>query len=333
MKKVLVVIVCLLTGKTILGQGCSDPGLCTIGALNTEISKDSVSAVDFTNADMETLLATPFTAEKYRFTLGGVYGSGQEGVDIYTGFLQVHSRLKEKMILSVKIPYTITNGALGSASGLGDITLGLENILYSGKNIRFGYTVGAVLPSGDANMYYEGDPLPMVYQTTLGSLNLLGGLSFAYHNWSASIGYQHSFGRNENDFLTDNLELDPTRPDYDQLNAERIKFPNARRLQRGSDLMFRFERKIKFKSLNIAVGVLPIFRLAESTVLLPSGEENAVAGTAGLTFNTTWGISYFHKNQWIFRLNGGAPLKIRDESADGLIRSVVVIGSVAYRIW
>src|SRR5690606_12631740 len=181
----------------------------TIGSLNTEASKDSVSSVDFTNAEMEILLETPYTAEKYRFTLGWVYGAGDEDVQIVSNVFQIQGRVREKLVVNIKVPYNFTSGSLGKVNGLGDITMSVENIIYSGKNKRLAFTVGAVLPSGGANVYYQGNPLPMAYQTTLGVINLLGGLSFAYKNWSSSIGYQRSFGENENDFISDNLELNP----------------------------------------------------------------------------------------------------------------------------
>src|SRR5690606_12119164 len=93
------------TFSNAIGQGCSDPGLCTIGSLNTEASKDSVSSVDFTNAEMEILLETPYTAEKYRFTLGWVYGAGDEDVQIVSNVFQIQGRVREKLVVNIKVPY------------------------------------------------------------------------------------------------------------------------------------------------------------------------------------------------------------------------------------
>jgi hypothetical protein len=316
-------------------QGCSDPGICTIGTLNSETTKDSVSGVDFENAGLEELLSVSHTREKFRFELSGVYAMGEHDTQIYSIIFRGIIRIKKKMLLNLRLPYSSANGTLGSNSGFGDVALSLQNTFFSGKHKRLSATIGIVVPTGTANASDNGSVLPMAYQTTLGSVNALIGVSGAYKNWGAAIGYQHSFGKNGNMFYKDNLVTNDTLIGFDPLNEYRLGFPSARSMKRGNDIILRVERKFNIgKKFGLVVGVLPIFRLTRTTITLLDKEEEVVLnGTDGLTLNVTGGVKYTPSINWLFRMNFGAPVIARRLRADGLTRKFVGIVSVAYKIW
>ncbi|NRA13290.1 MAG: hypothetical protein HRT57_15190 [Crocinitomicaceae bacterium] len=325
----------VLTQNVGHAQGCSDPGLCTIGTLNSETTKDSVSEVDFENASLEELMSVYHTREKFRFELNSLYGIGEHDTRIYSLVFKGVIRIKKKMLLNVRIPYSLTNGTLGSNSGFGDVAVSLQNTFFSGKDKRLAATIGIVAPTGTANASDNGSVLPMAYQTTLGSINALIGVSGAYKNWGAAIGYQHSFGKNGNMFYRDNLVTNDTLIGFDPLNEYRLGFPSAQRMKRGNDLMLRLERKFNIgKKFGLVVGVLPIFRLTKTTITLDTGEEEVVLnGTDGITLNVTGGAKYKYNKNWLFRMNFGVPVIARQVRADGLTRKFVGIVSVAYKIW
>lgn len=316
------------------GQGCSDPGLCTIGSLNSEITKDTVSGVDFTEADLDQLLAVQYTREKFRFEVSEFYSIGMGNTQILQTAATFAVRLKKKNLLNIKVPFTYVFGKLGSNAGLGDITLSYQNTFYSTANTRLSATVGVVAPTGNANASSGGFALPMVYQTTLGCFNVLAGFSGAYKKWGAVLGYQYSIGQNKNEFYTEDLVLNDTVPGYDELNADRTVFGSARHLQRGSDLMLRLERRFDIgKKVGLSLGVLPIVRLTASRYTLPTGETITKAGSDGLTLNITGGAKYTPSKYWLFRFNFGAPVITRKSTSDGLKRAFVGILSAAYRLW
>ena len=317
-----------------MGQGCSDPGICTVGSLNSESTKDSVSHVDYTEAGIEQLLKVAYTREKYRFEVTSVMAGGERDTDIYGLTLRAVFRLKDKMLFNVKVPYTYVTGSLGSAAGLGDITLSLQNTFYSGKSSRLSFTAGVVLPTGDANRSDDGFVLPMAYQTTLGSFNALVGLSGSYKNWGAAIGYQQSFGENGNQFVSEGLVTDPTQVGYDPLNASRMSYASSPNLQRGNDVILRLERRFEFNSKwSMIAGILPIQRLSKSRISIDGGEQIELDGTDGLTFNVTGGLRFSPSRNWLFRANFGAPIINRTLRADGLTRTYIGIFSASYRLW
>ena len=316
------------------GQGCSDPGICTVGSLNSENTKDSVSVIDFTDAGLEQLLKVPYQREKYRLELSGIGSTGERDLQYLGVNLRGVIRLKKKMLLNVKVPITQASGPLGSNTGLGDITVSIQNTFYSGKSSRLSFTAGVVVPTGDANKSDNGFVLPMAYQTTLGAYGVLVGLSGAFKNWSGAIGYQQTLGRNGNQFDRDALVLDPAQPGYDELNRARRGFVSTTELGRGNDIMLRVERRINLSSrFSMVAGILPIQRIGQSERTQLNGERVEIEGSDGLTLNLTGGLRYSPNRKWLFRGNVGAPVVNREVRADGLMRRFVGIGSVAYRIW
>ena len=302
--------------------------------MNSETTKDSVSGVDFENAGLEELLSVSHTREKFRFELSGVYAMGEHDTQIYSIIFRGIIRIKKKMLLNLRLPYSSANGTLGSNSGFGDVALSLQNTFFSGKHKRLSATIGIVVPTGTANASDNGSVLPMAYQTTLGSVNALIGVSGAYKNWGAAIGYQHSFGKNGNMFYKDNLVTNDTLIGFDPLNEYRLGFPSARRMKRGNDIILRVERKFNIgKKFGLVLGVLPIFRLKRTTITLDTKEEVVLNGTDGLTLNVTGGVKYTPSRNWLFRMNFGAPVITRRLRADGLTRKFVGIVSAAYKIW
>ena len=317
-----------------LAQGCSDPGICTIGSLNPETTKDTVTCIDYTQAELEELLGATFTREKFRFELSGIMAQGEKKTQLYGAAFTGVFRIKKKMLINIKVPYTYVYGSLGTNSGLGDITLSLQNTFYSGKYKRFSATVGVVIPTGNANKKDNDFALPMTYQTTLGAYNVLVGVSAAYKKWGCVLGYQHSFGKNENEFNSDSLTVNENSLFYDELNGERKRFTSSQNLKRGSDVILRLERRFDIgKKFGFNVGVLPIYRLSRSTITLDNGEEVKIDDTDGLTFNVTGGIRYSPSRNWLVRFNFGAPVITRKVRADGLAREYVGVLSVAYKIW
>ena len=284
------VLFCLSAG-TVLAQGCSDPGICTSGALNSASTQDSTSKINFTEASMEALLNANVASERHRIGLDMVYGIGVNKTNIYNAVVRYSARLKERLLVNIKIPFTYAQGDIGTTSGTGDLTFTMQNTFKSGNNISLAYTLGAIVPTNDGNLKYEGNAMPMTYQTSLGLYSALGGLSVRYKLWSAVVGYQHSFGYNSNEFVRKGISVDSSSAQFES-QFDRKHYESSRHLSRGGDLILRLERGFQFKKLSVVLGVLPILRLSNSRIELESGEVIEVDGSDGLTLNLTAGASY-----------------------------------------
>ena len=244
------ILICSIR-QELQAQVCSDPGLCTIGSLNSATSADTVSTTDYTKADLEELLNVSIYGERYNISTEAGISFGDEGTSIYSLNLRGSLRLKEKLSLGVKLPFISTQGVLGKVFGLGDLTINLQNIFKSGKSIRMAYTLGVVIPTNSGNTKFAGAPLPMVYQTSMGFFGALAGLTISTRKWNFVFGSQQNFGRNRNEFITNYLVLDPLLPGYDPLNSERKKFASSRKIHNGLDVMFRVERTVSIKKFVI----------------------------------------------------------------------------------
>lgn len=316
-----------------ISQGCSDPGICTTGGLNSANTQDSVSAIDFTQASIEQLLSAHIAAERYRFGLEFAYMKGKMGTVLYNTIVRGDFRLRDKMALSFKLPYAYHVGDLGTVSAFGDLTLSLRNEIFSGRNRTLGFTLGVIIPTNNSNLMADGQLLPMDYQTSLGTFNALAGLSLKTKYVSLVLGYQQSFGQNGNEFAVENLTLDPTLPEYVEHNDIRQLYMTSRHIKRSGDLIMRLEGGYAFNKFALFGGILPIYRVKPSEVTLLSGEKVKVEGSDGLTINVTGGISYSFENNLSVTINCGTPLVQRKAMPDGLARDLVAIVGFSYKIW
>jgi hypothetical protein len=241
--------------------------------------------------------------------------------------------LNDKYSFQVKIPYLITNGRFAETSGVSDISLCLTRNVYSHEKFDVNVSLGAKIPTNDSDQKDAyGRPLPMYYQTSLGTYDGILGVSFISRNWLLATGIQHAFTRNNNQFdwrvQGEWLEF----ADREYLR----KYSEAAELKRGTDVMFRVERNFRFSRLNFSLGLLPIYRINNDEILdrnedgtdgtrykIPNGHGLALSAlfTAGYRFNVRSGV----------KLLLGKKLTNRDVNPDGLSREAVSTLSYYYR--
>lgn len=329
----IILFIFLCSVGNVFSQACSDPGICSIGPLFSASSADSVTGTDFTKAEIEELLNSTFLGEKYSLSAEFGYGLGDRKTSIYSCNIRGSVRLRKKMLLGFKLPYVVTQGVLGETNGFGDLTINVQDVIKSGNSYRLAYTLGFVIPTNNANLKYKGAALPMVYQTSNGFYGALAGITLSTKKWNLATGYQQNFGRNGNSFSTENLILDPAVDGYDTLNRKRLNFGTSRNIQNGGDIMLRIERTFLVKKFVFSLGVLPIYRLANSTVRATDGSILEVMNSAGLTFNITSGVSYKINNHWRVIGNVGFPVINRKVAPDGLRRSNVYLLRITRSFW
>ena len=218
--------------------------------------------------------------------------------------------INDNMSMHVKLPYMWVNGSLGETSDLGDISLSLTRNLKTEENYHINGTLGVKIPTNNSDLdganrdFTTGNiraDLPMYYQTSLGSFDLIGGAAYISKDWMFSTGIQVALTENENDFRWGQWE---NYPDLNR-NPEREDAPNyvtdydlANDLKRGTDIMLRVERAFHFSKWDFRVGLLPIFRITKDEVLdvRPSsdtfGERIKVDNTTGLALTAIGNVAY-----------------------------------------
>jgi hypothetical protein len=298
MKKALVLFLALLVQRA-YPQGCSDAGFCSVGTLKPDHSLEPRS----------------------RIALSQSYGRAEQKTSVWVTQLEYSGQLSEKGQLQVLVPYSVISGNLGNISGLSDLTLAGSYRLLNFGLMDISGTAGAKIPFNAANRKSaDGLPLPMVYQTSLGTYDLILGLSAAAKKWIFALGYQHPFGSNKNEY-------------YDHADVcRRISiactvpgpYGSSRHYKRGSDLLIRYERIIAASRIDYILGLLPIFRLRNDEIQHLDGSYIVIKDSKGLTLNVTGMIKYRLKEHGALKLFAGAPVITRKVKTDGLQRSFLI---------
>jgi hypothetical protein len=341
------------------GQGCSDAGVCSIGALNitgfqyhylpkvshtltkmnvaeTELTTDSVvtvfnpaDTVNKNNYNAEDNSTTPVSSvmqyPKYFFQVTTSYGHGDRGTHIFIQQLEANARIyKNKLYAQLKIPYSIISGKLASVNGMGDVTIGLSYFAFNKPNSGLSVTAGIKLPSNDANIKKNDVPLPIVYQTSLGSYDVLAGIKYTYRKWDITVGYQHSFNANGNRYLHLPLAIDE-----DGYNT----YFESRNLRRADDAIFRLTRTFRIKRSLFSAGVLNIYHVKNDTYVNAADKRVEATGSDGLTLNITLSGIIRVSNKMDIIFVGAKPALTRKTRPDGLTRELVAILGIKYSVF
>jgi hypothetical protein len=284
------------------GQGCSDAGFCTIGSFKPEPP-----------------LAENKKKSAQRISFFSPIGQGDASVFVWTPALQYDYFTEKGWNFQGKITSNYASGNLGTHFGAGDIFLSASkaNGLKNGWNLI--YTLGTKIPLNQANASEGGMPLPMQYQSSLGTFDAIAGVTFANPFWQFSAGYQQPLsGENKNGFL----------PEFWNGKPEADGYPPSYRLQRKADMLLRASRNFRLSpGFDINAGLLGIFHLGEDQFTNPFEGDRKVAieGSSGMTLNATATAFWKINDKTRIGITGGVPLAVREVRPDGLTRSWVLV--------
>ncbi len=295
--KILVLIIMLISPfitQSIQGQGCSDAGACSIGSMDEEYDTEVVPT-------------------KIRLSYEQSFGLGEKFVFISQTSLTLEHRVLKNTSYVVRVPFIFTSGNLGNTSGIGDVLLSVIQQVYKNENSQLGFLVGLKLKTNNAKMSFAGSPLPMAYQTSLGTYDIIVGGQYLWRTWDFYLAYQHPFSRNENEYLNNPLETDESK----------IYFESSY-LQRGDDLAFRVQKTFHLrKQQSLQPGLMPIYRVQKS-VITKDDKDVTLDGSDGLTLNLYLTYVKKMKGNTLMYLTGAFPIIDRDYRADGLTRNFVL---------
>ena len=312
------------------GQGCSDAGFCTMGALKPDQAYDKKISIKLRSLEISHYTGvTRFKDYIYNYL-----------VDLGIG-------INERNSLQIKLPYVNVDGLLQDTHGIGDISIGYARSLGSVKDYLVSLTLGTKIPLGRTDHTTERTlndttyqlPLPMYYQPGLGTFDFIAGVSVISRNWLFAVGVQHAFGSTDNDFVWGAWN----KVDSEVFREVIIPYPKGRSLRRGTDVMLRVERNFRFSNFNFNLGLLPIYRLNYDKVELPNGTVETLDGTIefqgqkvnqtsrGLALTLLIGGGYQFSARTGIKVMNGFRLVQRDSNPDGLSRELVSNIGFQYR--
>ncbi|HQW00303.1 MAG TPA: hypothetical protein PLI47_08065 [Bacteroidia bacterium] len=288
----------VLMGKFVNGQGCSDAGFCTLNSFKPN-SSDSVSVI------------------KNQFKVGFTYGSADYSISIFGNYLEYNRQLNDKFTFDAKITSLAQSGNDISEIGLSDIYLNVNYKIFEKAKI----SIGTKIPLADGNKTLSDLSLPMDYQSSLGTFDIIIGVGFEVKKLQCVAAIQQPVTQNKNEFLSEKYPAD----------SELRNFQSTNKYKRSGDVLFRVSYPImlgdKFK---ITPSILPIYHLQDDKYTDVSGVERMIDGSQGLTLNGNAFFDYEINKKNALQLNVGAPFVVRDARPDGLTRGLVI--NFEYRI-
>ena len=290
----LITIFLLLFNFIVSGQGCSDAGACS-----------------FELPDLKTSDTAQTNHLNLNFTQS--FALGEKFIFISQSVLDIQYRISTSTNAQLSIPFVFTYGNLGYTYGPGDMILTLSQSFFNKKNFRLTAILGSRIKVNNAAFSFDGQPLPMAYQTSLGTYDIITGLQYARAKWNFYMAYQHPFGRNENGYLIPEGET----------NADKQYFESAY-LKRGDDLYARLRYYHNLRSgTSLTFTLLAIYRLQKSEII-KNDRNTILEGSDGLTLNPGITFSKVLKKSRKLSFQLAFPVIDRDYRADGLTRNAVI---------
>lgn len=291
----------------VMAQGCSDAGFCTMGALKPD--QPYHKKLDLRLRSVEVSFyrgTTPLTPI------------------VYVATADFNFSLNSTTSFQVKLPFQFVRGQLASTSGLGDISLCVTRKIHSSEKFDINVSLGGKIPTNNADKEVDGLPLPMYYQTSLGSYDAIAGISLITRKWLFATGIQHPFNKNENEFVWEAWKGTSEEGYITRYNQ-------SRHLKRGTDIMLRVERNWRFSRLNFSLGLLPIYRVTNDEITLPNGSEVKPHGAKGLALSGIVTAGYSFDVRSGIKFLAGHKIEKRHNNPDGLTRDFVSTLSYYYR--
>jgi hypothetical protein len=307
LKKILFLVGLAVTQVNCFAQGCSDAGFCTMGAMKPDQPYNKKVQLRLRTMELSFYRGTT--------TLTPV---------IYVATADFNFSLNQKNTFQLKVPYQFVSGRLTNTGSVGDISLCFTRNIFSSDKFDLNLSVGGKIPTNQSDKSVDGRPLPMYYQTSLGTYDFITGLSFINRKWLFATGIQIPLNENNNQFVWSAWNGTDEKAYVDL-------YTQAKNLRRGIDVMLRVERNFRWSQFNCSIGLLPIYRINRDEftnsdnirVIREDASGLALSGivTAGYNFNTRSGV----------RLLIGHKIIQRDLNPDGLTRELVNSVTYIYR--
>jgi hypothetical protein len=314
MKKFLTILSLSLISLIGYGQGCSDAGFCTMGAMKPDQAYSK--KIDFK------LRALEVSQYRGKTTLSPV---------VYVTNIDFAFSLNNKTSFQVKLPYQAVSGNLGKTSGIGDISISATRNIFTSERYDINATLGAKIPTNNSDLTKEDDALgnrgshyPMYYQISLGSFDVIAGISMISKKWLFAAGYQNALSANDNQFRWGEWSEYPGGQAYIR------DHDLALQLKRGTDIMLRLERNWRFSNYNFSLGALPIYRITKDQIKV-NGTYEKVDKTTGLALTALLSAGYHFNVNSSIKFIYGVKLTDREINPDQLTRTAVQTIAYVYR--
>jgi hypothetical protein len=303
MKKIIILIISINIAQIALTQGCSDAGFCSVGSFSSH-QKNKI-----TNNHQSTL------------RLGNAFGVGEQSINIITPYIQFDQQFNNFQ-LQVKTTYNSASKNNYSVSDIGDLFIVGTKSFNNKNGSKTLINAGIKLPLGNDDKKSNGQSLPMAYQSTLGTVDAIVGLTYQKNNWDFSAAVQIPFTTNNKNSFTTPL-----------IGSELNNFVSTRMFNRKADMLIRAAKSFTIsEKVNISYGALAIYHLGNDAYTDNSGKVNTINNSEGLTLNLNVALNWKISNAVSLNLITGVPAVVRKSRPDGLTRSFIFIPELIFKL-
>jgi hypothetical protein len=291
MKQIITLFLLTIGALELRAQGCSDAGVCKLGSLKPDAN---YSMIQHDN----------------KLEAGISVGAADYGIGVFGGHIGYSRQLGDHWSIDTKATFLFQSGNGISAIGAGDI---FANVNYRISQ-KFTLTGGVKVPLMKADRDEEGLPLPMDYQSSLGTFDLLAGTRYQTDKWQWALAVQIPLEQNDNAFIPGFFPAGSIINDIQATNA----------FQRQADIMLHISRTIPMSDkITFTPGLLPIYHVGEDEYTGIDGRQYSIDGSDGLTLNGTVYINVEVGSSGNFEFDLGFPFIVREARPEGLTRSFV----------
>lgn len=282
------------------GQGCSDAGVCTMNSFKPT-NNDSTSKQKTNQIKIGAFLGRA----DYDITVSGLY-------------LEFNKQFNKKSSADFKLNSLAQSGNNLSNSGLSDVLISANYQVQKKSRI----TLGTKIPlskADDLNNRRDPYSLPMDYQSSLGTYDIIAGYAHQYKKFQFVLAIQQPITQNKNTFLASGFQNDSVLKSFQSTNN----------FKRSGDIMVRISHPFKLKeNFTLVASALPIYHLQNDKYTNEFGIEKAIEGSQGLTVNGNIYLDYSINPSNNLQFNVGMPFLVRKSRPDGLTR--IFIATLEY---
>ncbi|WP_165930284.1 hypothetical protein [Flavobacterium sp. GT3P67] len=286
MKKLLLIIAIGMFSNS-FAQGCSDAGICSIGTGFQITDKELKNGIE----------------------VGSIFGAGEADVIYFSPYISYTRTINERFALSSKITYSVASGSFGKRGAFGDAYF-IGNYNWKPKtNTQWSSLLGFKIPFTSSNLKINEFSLPLDYQSSLGTFDLIAGLNLNYKKWDFNTAVQIPvFNNNKNSYFKEFSNTDD--------------FPSTNLFERKPDALFRttYTFQTSNKKFTFKPNVLFIYHLGEDSFENAFGKRETIKDSDGLTINGNIIGAYAINTQNSIELSLATPFVVREARPDGLTR-------------
>lgn len=275
---------------SLFAQGCSDAGFCTMGGLHLSDNEES-------NSNRSTL------------SVGTFFGFADNAIMVSGAIIDYQYSISKDFTAGIRATSLLQTGKQTTQFGLSDV------FINGGWNVSSSFSLvgGIKLPLQNSDRMLNSQPLPMDYQSSLGTIDAIGGISYSINeDFQLQAGFQIPLTQNKNLF---------TKEGFIGSSVDFSDFQNTLNYHRAADVMFRVNYSVvKNQNFSFSTGVLPIYHLANDTYISSNGTRQEIVDSKGLTINVSLFIHYSLTDKSALELTMASPIKTRSARPDGLTR-------------